>query len=486
MRLHIFTVDVTTKKIKQLTKGDRYEHSIQWSPRGDVILFESNLQPNPDQDFSYDILTVKISDGSIKQLTHSVGPKYGAVWSPDGSLIAYTHTVRPITSMETTGEDTHLWIMNADGTNAHILPGQLDLRYGDPQWSADGVWLYSTVQNRGQVRLIKTPVTGGTPVNVIANNGSVLNFALANNGSVAYSYTTPTSPPNLYLLSKDESTPKQLTNMSQQVLSKKTIAPVQRVEFKSFDGTPVEAFLTTPANLGTHPANGSVPLIVILHGGPHSEQGSELNSTAQIYAGHGFATLMVNYRGSTGYGQIFEDKIIGDQDGAESKDILAAVDTVLAKYKWLDPNRLGIEGISYGGQLTNWLITQTTRFKAAISIAGISNLVSANYLSYYHDYLPSEYRGYFNTPQRKDLLWNRSPIRYANQVKTPLLFIHGANDNDVPPEQAQQYFIALKDVGVETMLVLYPREGHGLAETAHYVDKLTRSLEWYDSHFISK
>lgn len=482
-RLHIFVVDMATKAVRQLTFGDRYEHSIQWSPKGDVILFESNMQANPDQDFNYDILTVNVSDESIKRLTYSVGPKYEAVWSPDGSKIAFTHTVRPITSMETTGEDTHLWIMNADGSEPHLLPGQLDLRYGAPQWSSDGAWLYSTVQDRGQVRLVKTSVSGGAPTTVIAGDGSVSSFAVAKDDTVLYAYSTPSSPANLYMLPQGHGTPVRLTDVDQQLLSGRTIAPVRRLEFKSFDGTAVEAFLTEPANLGSNPVARSFPMIVDIHGGPHGEQGPEFNTTAQIYAGHGFATLMVNYRGSTGYGQKFEDKIISDQDGGEGKDVLAGVDAALAKYKWIDPNRLGIEGGSYGGQLTDWLITQTTRFKAAIPTAGISDLVSFNYLSYYHDYMPSEYQGYFNTPARKDLLWDRSAIRYADRVKTPVLFIHGANDNDVPTEQAEEYFIALKDAGVETVMVLYPREGHGLAETSHNVDKLTRSLNWYDTHF---
>ena len=111
--------------------------------------------------------------------------------------------------------------------------------------------------------------------------------------------------------------------------------------------------------------------------------------------------------------------------------------------------------------------------------------MTLNYLSYYHDYLPSEYNGYLNTPARKDLLWERSAVRYADRVKTPVLFIHGANDNDVPTEQSQEYFIALKDAGVETEMVIYPREGHGLAETIHNVDRLNRSMDWYDKHFAN-
>jgi dipeptidyl aminopeptidase/acylaminoacyl peptidase len=484
-RLHVFVVGIATKKVTQLTKGDRYEHSIQWSPKGDVILFESNMQANPDQDFNYDILTVNVSDGSINRLTNSVGPKYAAVWSPDGSHIAYTHTVRPITSMETTGEDTHLWVMDADGSHAHILSGQLDLRYGAPQWAPDGAWLYNTMQDHGHVRLIKTSVNGGAPAKVLAGDGSVSSFAAAKDGSVAYTYTTPLSPSNLYLLAKGQGTPEQLTDVNKQLLAGKTIAQVVRLNFKSFDGTMVEAFLTEPVGLASAPPAASVPMITLLHGGPHGQQGPEFNSVAQIYAGHGYATLMVNYRGSTGYGQRFEDQIISDQDGGEAKDCLAAIDAALAKYKWLDPNRLGVEGQSYGGQLADWLITQTTRFKAAIPLAGVTDLVTLNYLSYYHDYLPSEYNGYLNTPARKDLLWERSAVRYADRVKTPVLFIHGANDNDVPTEQSQEYFIALKDAGVETEMVIYPREGHGLAETIHNVDRLNRSMDWYDKHFAN-
>ena len=192
---------------------------------------------------------------------------------------------------------------------------------------------------------------------------------------------------------------------------------------------------------------------------------------------------MVNYRGSTGYGQGFADAIFGDQNGGEARDVMNAVDAVLRRNEWLDPDRLGIEGGSYGGQLTNWIITQTNRFKAAIPAASIANLISFNYMSYYHDYLAVEFGTFPHQENLMDFLWERSPLRYANRVTTPTMFIHGENNNNVPIAEAEQFYIALKDVGVETTLIRYPREGHGLRETQHVADSIERSIRWYRKHF---
>ena len=239
----------------------------------------------------------------------------------------------------------------------------------------------------------------------------------------------------------------------------------------------------------------------MINGGPHGQQGPAFNAKAQIYAANGIASLMVNYRGSTGYGQKHADAIFQDQNGGEAKDVLAGVDAALARFSWLDASRLGVEGGSYGGQLANWLITQTDRFKAAIPAAGISNLVSFNYMAYYHDYLAVEFGAFPHQPfvptsealwpassrpkTIMDALWERSPIRYVSRVKTPTLFLHGENDNDVPIAEAEQFFIALRDVGVDTVLVRYPREGHGIRETKHIEDTITRSLAWYQKHFTT-
>jgi len=272
---------------------------------------------------------------------------------------------------------------------------------------------------------------------------------------------------------------QSLTALNREVLAGKKLAEVESFTFPSFDQTPIEAFLTRPVSLLP---GRKYPLITMIHGGPHGQQGPGFNAKAQVYASEGFACLMVNFRGSTGYGQKLADAIFKDQDGGEAKDVLAGVDAALRKYPWLDADRLGVEGGSYGGQLTDWLITQTDRFKAAIPAAGISNLVSFNYMAYYHDYLAVEYGSFPHENGVIDQLWERSAIRYAGKVKTPTMFIHGENDNDVPIAEAEQFFIALMDVGVETIMVRYPREGHGVRETRHVVDIIDRSLAWYRKH----
>jgi len=484
-RLHIFVVDVATKQVRQLTHGNYYEHSIDWSPPGDEILFISNRGPDADRFFNYDLFAVKLADGSIRQLTDTKNAEYQPKWSPDGKMLAYSATARPLTSSETTMEDTHVWLMNSDGSNRRELGGSVDNRQGPPEWSADGKSVYFTVQERGDVRVHRLPVTGGTPEAVVRDRGSVGAWSVSRGGMITYAFSTPTAPADLYLIRSDgAATPggvaKRLTDLNKDALAGKTLGDVESLTFKSFDGTSIEAFVTKPLDLRP---GSKHPMIVMIHGGPHGQQGQAFNSRAQIYADQGWATLMVNYRGSTGYGQKLADAIFKDQNGGEAKDVLAGVDAALAKYPWIDRDRLGIEGGSYGGQLTNWIITQTDRFKAAVPAASIANLVSFNYMAYYHDYLAVEFGSLPHEHGLIDLLWERSPLRYANKVKTPTMFIHGENDNDVPIAEAEQFYIALKDVGVETIMVRYPREGHGIRETGHVVDMIDRSIAWYSRHF---
>ena len=377
-------------------------------------------------------------------------------------------------------EDTHAWLMNADGTQRLEIGGSLDNRQGELRWAPDGSSVYVTYQERGNVKLARFPIAGGRPEIIVSEKGAVGSFSLDNQGEIAYGFATPMDMPQLYLKS-GSSAGRQLTALNSDVLSGKQIAEVGSFTFTSNDNRfEVEAYLTKPLGLTSQTKH---PLIVNIHGGPHGQNGPAFNFKNQAYAAKGWAVLQVNYRGSTGYGQKFADAVFGDQDGNEAQDVLYGVSAAIRRYLWIDRERMGVEGVSYGGQLSDWLITQTNEFKAAIPTAGISNLVSYNYMTYYNQYEEMEFGQFLHQGRLMDLAWERSALKHVASVHTPTLLVHGENDPDVPIAEAEQYFVALKDVGVDTVFVRYPREGHGLRETKHLVDWIDRSISWYEKHF---
>src|SRR5262249_14481448 len=285
-------------------------------------------------------------------------------------------TKRGLTDRETTMEDTHVWVMNADGSNRHEL-ATIDNRQGAPVWAPDGKSLYFTVQERGSVHLYRQSVdasrgatpaqagerkelransgTGGAEI-VVNGRGAVGSFSVGKSGAIAYVFTSPKDMGELYLRSGGANA-KRMTDLNADVLGGKQIAEVEPFTFISNDNKyEVEAFLVKPPGMN---ADSKQPLIVNMHGGPHGQNGPAFNFRDQVFASLGWATLHVNYRGSTGYGQAFADAVFGDQNGNEAQDVLYGVSAALRRYLWLDRERMGIEGVSYGGQLTMWLITQT-------------------------------------------------------------------------------------------------------------------------------
>jgi dipeptidyl aminopeptidase/acylaminoacyl peptidase len=479
-RLHIFAVDVATKQVRQLTQGNYDEHSIDWSPDGKQLVFGSNREPNQDEFFNYDLFTLELADNSIRRLTATEYCEYNPLWSPDGKYIAFRSTRRGLTDRETTMEDTHAWLMNADGSNRHEIGGVVDNRQGPPQWTPDGSAVYFSVQERGSNHLVRLPIAGGQPEYVVMDIGAVGSWSVGKNGAIAYAFTPPHDAAQLYYKAGNTAA-RKLTDLNKELLAGKPIADVESFTFVSNDNRfEVEAFLTKPIGMT---ATSKHPLIVEIHGGPHGQNGPAFNIKNQIYAARGYAVLNVNYRGSTGYGQKFADAVFGDQNGNEGQDVLYGVSAAVRRYLWIDRERMGIEGVSYGGQLTDWLITQTNEFKAAIPTAGIANLVSYNYMTYYNQYEEMEFGQFLHQGNLMDVAWERSALKHVAAAHSPTLIIHGENDNDVPIGEAEQYFVALKDVGVETVFLRYPREGHGLSEVKHQIDAIDRSIAWYEKHF---
>jgi dipeptidyl aminopeptidase/acylaminoacyl peptidase len=479
-RLHIFIVDVATGRVQQVTNGTHYEHSIDWSPKGDEIAFVSNREPNEDQFFNYDLFTLKLSDNSIRRLTATENAEYRPRWSPDGRTIAYQATKRGLTDLETTMEDTHIWLIDADGSNRREIGRAIDNRQGAAEWTPDASALLFTVQEHGSNHLYRMPVScgGAAPCaaeRIVGDPGSIAGFSVGRNNTLAYSLATPSEAAQLYVNGR------KTTDLNAALLSGKAIGEVESFTFISNDNKfEVEAFLTKPAGLNP---DTKYPLIVNIHGGPHGQQGPAFNFRNQVYAAHGWATLMVNYRGSTGYGQAFTDAVFADQNGNEAQDVLYGVSAAMRRYQWIDRDRLGVEGVSYGGQLAAWLITQTNIFKAAIPVAAITNLVSYNYMTYYNQYEQMEWGIFPHQGNLMDTLLQRSALRHVANARTPTLLMHGENDNDVPIAEAEQFYIALRDVGTEAVMVRYPREGHGIRESKHVVDSIDRSIAWYEKHF---
>ena len=478
-RLHLYVADLSSGEVGPLTEGIHYEHSIDWSAAGDLI-FLSNRDADDDRFFNYDMFAMKMADRSVRRLSATESNEYHPRWSPDGSLVAFEATRRGLTDRETTMEDTHVWVMNADGTNRREV-GTIDNRQGAPEWTSDGRALLFTVQERGHVRLYRVAVSGGKPELVVNERGAVGSISTAKD-VVAYTFVSPSDLAQLYVIGGPAApAARKLTDLNAAVLGGRRLAEVESFTFVSNDNKfEVEAFLTKPAGLQ---AAARLPLIVNIHGGPHGQQGPGFVFKNQVYAARGWATLMVNYRGSTGYGQKFADAVFADQNGNEAQDVLYGVSAAIRRFPWIDRDRLGVEGTSYGGQLSTWLITQTNIFKAAIPTAAITNLISYNYTTYYNQYEAMTWGVYPHQGDLMDTLLQRSSIRHVAKAHTPTMLVHGENDNDVPIEEAEQFYIGLHDVGTEAVMVRYPREGHGIRESKHIVDFIDRSMRWYEKHF---
>jgi len=444
-RWHINVVTLADKKVRRLTDGPYQDHSIAWSPKGDEIAYISNHEPDPDRVHNYDIFAVRVADGRIRQVTNTKGCEYAPTWSADGSTLAYLAGVRPLTTQESSAEDTHVWVTPAAGGTGKQLAASMDRRASSVSWAPDEATLYFTVQDHGSTSLYRVGSDDRGLIPVVKDREQVSGFSIAPRQTIVYAFQSVAAPAEIFVRHASEPV-RQLTKLNAEILAGRDVSMPEAFEFASFDGTRVQGFLTPP--LGREPGR-KYPVVVNIHGGPHGQQGPAFVHKSQVYAGEGYAVVMVNYRGSSGYGQKFSDGTVNDQNGGEFKDVMAGLDHILPSTPYLDSTRVGVEGGSYGGQLTNWAITQTTRFKSAVPSAGISNLVAHAYLIWAQDYPKVEWGG--RHPWQDDMakvLWERSALAHVAKARTPTMFIHGELDQDVPIQEAEQMYVALKQVGV--------------------------------------
>ncbi len=478
-RTHLFVVDSAGGMPTQLTTGSFDEHSIAWTPDGRSVVFASNREPEPDAFHNYDLFAVDVATRRIRQLTRTKGVEVSPLVSPDGRWIAYRATTRPMATIDSVAEDAHLWVMPASGGDARRVNGSLDRRTGAFAWSADSTSLIFSASDHGKTLLYTVDLGRGMSNPLFDRAAQVGPFSLASSGALVFALSTPTTPRELYHLPPGETEPRPLTTFNADLLRRWRLSTPETVTFKGSDGVEIEGWFYPPVG-----ARGKVPLLLNIHGGPHGMFGYVFDPMVQGYAGRGYAVLNVNPRGSIGYGQAFADGSLDQWGGRDYQDLMEAVDHVLATRPEVDPDRLGVTGRSYGGFMTNWVISQTSRFKAAVSVASVANLISFYATSIYQDLIHAEFGGFPWDGDNFARLWKWSPLAHVGNAVTPTLFIHGEVDNDVHITEAEAMYMALRRRGVETVLARYPREGHAFREPKHRFDQLTRTLEWLDRFLV--
>ena len=474
IRQHLHVFDLATKGSAQLTSGPYDDSEPAWSPDGRSIAFTSNRTADPDANQNTDVFVVA-ADGPPGALPRAVTTSPGAdsapAWSPDGRWIAYLAG----------GDPKDMWyatnavaVAPAAGGAPRLLTAGLDRDVESPRFTPDGAAVLFLLEDGGNRHLARVPSAGGKVERAVAGERDVAAFDVGAHGEIAVLESQGDHPDEVSALAADGAL-RRLSHANDAFLAGVRLARVERFKVKSADGTPIDAFLTLPPNAA---AGVRLPTVLRIHGGPASQFSTGWSLEWQILAAHGYAVVAANPRGSTGYGRDFSRAIWADWGNKDFQDVMAAVDGAIARGV-ADPDRLGVGGWSYGGNLTDSVITKTGRFKAATT--------GASETDYFADYGTDQYQYEWETelglPWKNAERWLKlSPFFQVESITTPTLVLGGADDTNVPLLNSEQLYQALKRLGRDTELVIYPGENHGLKRPSFLKDRYQRYLDWYDRH----
>ncbi len=479
-RSHLWIVDASTGKDQQLTSGDDWNDlDPQWSPDSMRIAFVSNRTGHEyDEDHNRDVWVIAATGGSLTKISDHPFEDDLPRWSPDGKQILFAGQTKR-------REFAKLYIAPATGGVAsQLITQDLDLIPGALHWGPGPNEVRFETGYKGTEQVFRVDLSSHKTSPVSKGERAVHGFDMNEKaGLMSYLANDFDHLDDLYVSALDGSGERQLTHVNEKLWSELTLAKVERLPYKSTDGWDIDGFIVKPINW--EPGK-KYPMILSVHGGPAGQYGVDWYHEFQVYAAKGYAVFFSNPRGSTGYGQKFERGIQNNWGGMDYQDVMAGVDAALKQNSWIDRDRLGVTGGSYGGFMTNWILGHTDRFKAAVTLRSVSNFISDDGTrdgAYGHE-------EDFDGPLFDDFdqYWNASPLKYARNVKTPTLVLHSDNDYRVPIEQGEQWFRALQHYGVPSEFVVFPRENHNLTRTGepkHLVESLNWQLYWFD-RFINK
>lgn len=487
---HAWVVDVATRRATEVAHGSiTVSGAPSWSPDG--TRFAMLAAPTTMlRDTRSDIYIASVADRSLRKITPKPEASSAPAWSPDGNTIAFTmlpqsHKARADSIMDREIGNDHLVLYDvASGAIKDVYDAKLDVSAGTPIWMPNSRMIVFVTGERAYSAIYGYNVAANQYTRI---DGAQLFGALSfsrDAQTVAYALGSSDAPADVVVSAAPFQKATKLTDVNPQI-GDLSLGATEIVTWKSTDGTAVEGVLVKPVG---YREGQRYPLLVEAHGGPTGATTASFKaswgSPGQVWAGRGWAVLYPNPRGSTNYGEKFTRANIMDWGGGDYRDIMTGVDAMIAR-GLADSSKLAFEGWSYGGYMTAWVVSQTGRFKAARMGAGLSDLQSMYGTTDIPGYIGTFFSG-IPTQKTLDFYRARSAITFVDNVTTPLLIQHGGSDQRVPTGQSMEYFRALKDRGKTVELVFYPREGHGLAEYYHQLDKMQREYEWITKYTLGR
>ena len=479
-RDHLFIFDTQSRKVEQITSGQKDHLYPSISPNGENIAYMTK-EGDFDRHNNWEIFikNIKGEESHRKLLSNNgedISTSYPSrpEWSPDGEKIAYLHG----------GDHSMLWyalqevsIIDVETGDIDFITQGFDRNTSLPQWSGDGQNIFFILEDNMKSQLMKYSFLDNTTKKITPDNMYLSGYAQSyhvTDDEIIFQSSTSEIPSEIYHLKEDQINP--ITSVNEQFIKNKLIGSTELISFQSFDGLTINGMMIKPPNFDS---KKKYPLMIRIHGGPVSQYGRYFDFDWQLFASNNYVVIVTNPRGSSGRGFEFQKSIFAEWGIEDSKDISAALDFAL-DLGYIDENKLGIGGWSYGGMLTNYVIAKDNRFHAATSGAGISNILSG----FGHDHYIREYIIELGTPwDNLDAWLNVShPFLSADEIVTPTLFLVGEKDWNVPLIGSEQMYQALKHLEIPTQLVIYPNEHHGLSKPSYIKDRLDRYLDWHGKY----
>jgi dipeptidyl aminopeptidase/acylaminoacyl peptidase len=470
---HLWVYDLGKKESSRLTEGNFTVGDVRWSPDSRKVAYVSRPNPKVDLNWDSDIWIVDIEKKMPVKLYQNPGPDFNPRWSPDGGTIAFASNPHA----ETSTWYNKLYLIPAEGGGARVLLKDFDLDFSNPMWSPDGKSIYWSAGEKTTMNLFAVDIQSGEVKRFVPPVGGNYQWELSKDGRTWVWVHTPADwPSEVYAADFGLKDLVVLTDANPWLQDEKVeIGKVEVIRWKDSDGQDIEGVLTYPVG---YEQGKKYPFVLNPHGGPSGARIESFSSSNQFFAGNGFFVFQPNFRGSVNYGQEFVNANRGKWGIVDYDDCMTGVDYCIER-GWADPDRMICYGWSYGGYMSFWTVTQTDRFKAVSPGAGLSDL----YSMYSTTDIPHYLAWFFGTPWNYAELYDKlSAIRHVKNVKSPVLILHGEQDARVPITQSVEFYQALRDLGKDVTFVKYPREGHGLGEPRHQIDRLRRYLYFFAKH----